>query len=120
LSNHHAPAKLAKVKWISLCQTDELQPDKGKYVEIDGFQLAVFFHNGQYFALDNTCPHAGGPIWEGEVENDCVTCPWHAWTFRLQSGELRDAPGVTITHYKTRLYERPNHPTLLQAELPIY
>jgi nitrite reductase (NADH) small subunit len=108
------------MQWISLCTLDELTPDKGKYVEIDGFQLAVFLHDNKVHALDNTCPHAGGPIWEGEVEDDCVTCPWHAWTFRLETGQLRDAPGVAVTRYKTRLLPREGQPTLVQAELPIY
>jgi nitrite reductase/ring-hydroxylating ferredoxin subunit len=108
------------MSWVSLCNLDELAEDRGKYVEIDGFQLAVFLHGGGVYALDNTCPHAGGSLWEGQIESDCVTCPWHSWSFHLANGQLRGAPGVAVTHYKTRLFPRENQPTLVQADLPIY
>jgi len=105
--------------WVSLCDLSELREDAGKYVEIGGFQLAVFLHQGTVYTMDNTCPHAGGPLWEGTIENDCCVCPWHTWAFRLESGQLRDAPGVAITTYKTRIFERPEQPALVQADLPM-
>ena len=49
--------------WTSLCELSELKSGEGKYVEIDGFQLAVFIENGQTFVIDNTCPHAGSVGW---------------------------------------------------------
>ncbi len=106
--------------WASLCELSELTERAGKYVEIDGFRLAIFLYEGRVFVLDNTCPHAGGSLWEGDLDNQCVSCPWHAWTFSLETGQLRDAPGVAVTTYKTRLLAREGHPTLVQAELPIY
>ena len=62
--------------WVSLCQLDELTEGAGKYVEIDGFQLAVFLDQGQAYVLDNYCPHAGGAMAGGFVENGCAVCPW--------------------------------------------
>ncbi len=108
------------MSWTSLCQLDELSETTGKYVEIDGFQLAVFLVGGAVHVLDNTCPHAGGPLAEGEIEGDCVACPWHQWTFRVTDGRLRGAETVGVTHYSTRKFERPGQPTLVQADLPIY
>lgn len=105
--------------WMSLCALDELTEDQGKFVHIDGYQLAVFLHEGQTYALDNTCPHAGGPLAEGTIEDGCCVCPWHNWGFHLDSGQLRDAPGVIIATYKTRLFPRDGLPTLVQAELPV-
>ncbi|MGA2233332.1 MAG: Rieske 2Fe-2S domain-containing protein [Tepidisphaeraceae bacterium] len=105
--------------WISLCDLSELTEDQGKYVEIDGYQLAVFRHGPNVYALDNNCPHAGGPLAEGTIEDNCCVCPWHSWSFHLENGQLRDAPGVVISTYKTRLLERPDLPTLVQAELPV-
>ena len=106
--------------WTSLCNLDELEEGRGKYVEIGGFQLAVFLDRGQVFVTDNTCPHAGRSLYGGRVEEGCVICPWHAWTFHLNNGQLRDAPGVTITTYKTRIFEPESRPKLVQADLPIY
>jgi len=108
------------VAWTSLCQIDELTEGQGKFVAIGGFGLAVFLDGGQVFVLDNTCPHAGGDLAEGSIEEGCVVCPWHNWTFHLDSGQLRGAPLVTVHTYKTRLLARENQPPLVQADLPIY
>src|SRR5688572_30160748 len=79
------------MKWVSLCRLDELTEGKGKYVEIDGFQLAVFLHQSQTHCIDNYCPHAGGNLAAGHVdETGCAVCPLHDWPFRLATGELRD------------------------------
>ena len=107
--------------WTSLCDLTELEQAKGKYVEIGGFQLAVFLDGGAVSVIDNTCPHAGGNLAAGDVENGCAVCPWHHWAFRLNNGQLRDAPGVAVTAYKTRLFDRGGgKPPLVQADLPIY
>jgi nitrite reductase/ring-hydroxylating ferredoxin subunit len=107
--------------WTSLCDLTELQEGKGKYVEIGGFQLAVFLDKGNVHVIDNYCPHAGGNLASGYVEDGCAVCPWHHWAFRLQSGQLRDAPGVTVTTYKTRTLDPGNgRPVIVQADLPIY
>lgn len=106
--------------WTSLCELSELEEGKGKYVEIGGFQLAVFLNAGGVFVMDNYCPHAGGNLAGGFVEEGCAVCPWHFWSFKLENGQLRDSPGVTVTTYKTRLFERDGQSVLVQAELPIY
>jgi nitrite reductase (NADH) small subunit len=108
------------MSWTSLCDLDELQEGRGKYVEIGGFQLAVFLDKGEVHVMDNTCPHAGGSMASGWVEDGCAVCPWHSWAFRLDNGQLRDMPGVNITTYKTRKLERDGKPTLIQADLQIY
>ena len=106
--------------WTSLCDITELEENKGKYAEIGGFQLAVFLSAGKVYVMDNYCPHAGGNLAGGTIENACAVCPVHAWAFRLESGELRDSPGVMVRTYKTRIYRRENQPPLVQVELPMY
>ena len=104
--------------WTSLCEIDELKPGEGKYVEIEGFGLAVFIDNGQVFVMDNTCPHAGGNLAGGYVEEGCAVCPWHYWAFRLGNGELKDSPGVKVPTYKSRIFEFEGK-RLVQADLPM-
>lgn len=108
------------MSWTSLCEIDELSENKGKYVEIGGFQLAVFLSVGRIYVMDNTCPHAGGNLADGFVEDGCAVCPWHYWPFKLENGEMPTAAGVKIRTYPVRMLERPGQPTLVQAELPIY
>jgi nitrite reductase/ring-hydroxylating ferredoxin subunit len=106
--------------WTSLCQLSDLREDEGKYVEIDGFCLAVFLHQGKIHVLDNHCPHAGANLAGGHIDQGCVVCPKHSWPFRLEDGQLRDTPGVNVDIYPVRLLEREGLPTLVQIQLPIH
>jgi len=106
--------------WTSLCELNELEEGRGKYVEIGGFQLAVVLSHGQVYVTDNVCPHAGGNLSEGHVDNGCIVCPWHSWPFELTTGQLRGAPGVAITTYKTRTKQPEGKSVLIQADLPIF
>src|SRR4051794_35762266 len=105
---------LALMSWTSLCELQELKEGEGRYVEIGGFQLAVFLDKGKVFVIDNYCPHAGGNLAGGFVEDGHAVCPWHYWSFRLDNGQLRDSPNCKVASYNTRLFERENHPTLVQ------
>jgi nitrite reductase (NADH) small subunit/3-phenylpropionate/trans-cinnamate dioxygenase ferredoxin subunit len=105
--------------WTTLCRLDELTEGEGRFVQIDGFQLGVYLDRGQVFAMDDRCPHAGASLSAGVIFDGCAVCPRHNWAFRLENGELRDAPGVTIRTYRTRFYEHQGV-MLVQAELPLY
>src|SRR3954469_2453152 len=105
--------------WTSLCALDELTEGAGKNVEVDGYKLAVFLHAARPHVMDNYCPHAGGSMAGGYVEDGCAVCPWHNWPFRLDTGQLKSSPGVEIDVYKTRLMERETASPLVQADLPM-
>jgi len=107
------------MSWTTLCELPELEHGRGKYVEIDGFQLAVFLDEDRVQVIDNTCPHAGGNLADGPVDDGCAVCPRHQWAFRLDNGQLRNSPGVAITSYRVRLYDHQGS-ILVQAHLPIY
>jgi nitrite reductase/ring-hydroxylating ferredoxin subunit len=107
------------MSWTSLCELSELVENRGKYVEIGGFALAVFLSNGKVFVMDNYCPHAGGNLAGGRVENGCAVCPLHQWAFGLETGALRGIPGVMVKTYATRIVAHDDE-QLVQAMLPIY
>jgi 3-phenylpropionate/trans-cinnamate dioxygenase ferredoxin subunit len=105
--------------WTSLCQFDELCEGQGRYVEIDGYRLGVYLHEGKVYAMDDTCPHAGWSISAGTIIDGCAVCPRHGWRFDLPTGRVRHAPEIAIRTYPTRLLERPGLPRLVQAMLPM-
>jgi len=59
--------------------------------------------DGNFQALDDTCPHRGGPLSEGFVEEGVVTCPWHGWQFQLASGECLTDPNTCQTKYEVKV-----------------
>ncbi len=74
-------------EWVRLCSTDEA-PKAGEVTEVEAGGLPICLANvgGQLHALDNVCPHRGGPLGQGWVEGGAVLCPWHAWAFDVQTG----------------------------------
>lgn len=64
----------------------------GKLVNVSGQDIALFKVGGSFYAIDNTCPHAGGPLAEGELEGEVVTCPWHGSQFNVKTGQLIAPP----------------------------
>jgi nitrite reductase/ring-hydroxylating ferredoxin subunit len=64
----------------------------GKVVEADGQRIAVFNIGGSYYAIENTCPHRGGPLAEGMVTGEEVICPWHGSRFNVKTGSVVTPP----------------------------
>lgn len=70
----------------------DVPPGKSKQVTVSGKVLALFNVNGTFYAIDDTCPHRGAPLWEGQLAGTQVTCPWHAATFDLTTGAHLSPP----------------------------
>ena len=87
----------------TVCRADELAEGEGKTVSVGDKLVAVFCEHGRYFAIDDTCPHMGASLSGGYVENGIVTCPWHAWRFRLGDGAWADNPRIKIGCYAVRV-----------------
>jgi nitrite reductase (NADH) small subunit len=59
--------------------------------------------NGEYSALDNVCPHRGGPLGQGVIEGDKLVCPWHGWQFDPKTGAVGHAPDQKVPTYPIRI-----------------
>jgi nitrite reductase (NADH) small subunit/3-phenylpropionate/trans-cinnamate dioxygenase ferredoxin subunit len=68
--------------------------------------VAVFnLGAGNYHAIDDLCPHMGASLAAGEVYNGIVTCPWHAWRFRVTDGTWCDNPRIKTTVFDVRVVD---------------
>ena len=67
---------------------------KGAAFDVGEKRIAVFNKDGSFYALDDTCPHAGGPLSEGDLEGDNVVCPWHYAEFSLETGAVGCPPAA--------------------------
>ena len=79
---------VAVSEFIKVANISDLPAGQAAVVEIGGRTIALFNVNGEFFALDNTCMHRGGPLVEGFVDQNNLTvqCPWHGWIYSLQTG----------------------------------
>ncbi len=87
----------------TVCRVGDLAEGQGKAFPVGGKLIAVFLHDGRYYAINDVCPHMGASLSEGEVENGVVTCPWHAWRFRLADGAWADNPRMKFGSYPVRV-----------------
>jgi len=74
--------------FIPAATTNEMPPGSRKTVVVGDREVALFNVAGKFYAIENTCPHQGGPLGEGWLEGTVVTCPWHAWCFDLRTGQI--------------------------------
>src|ERR1700761_9492545 len=79
--------------FVRICSQAEL-PAAGQVREVilGERALCVANLNGDICVLDGTCPHEGGPLGEGTIEEGRVVCPWHSYAFELHTGEAKDDP----------------------------
>jgi nitrite reductase (NADH) small subunit len=84
---------------VTIGKVADIPPGGVAVVTIGKKDVAIFNVNGEFFAIDDTCPHMGASLSGGAVEDGCVTCPWHAWRFRLNDGAWADSPRVKIGSY---------------------
>jgi nitrite reductase/ring-hydroxylating ferredoxin subunit len=73
------------MEWLSVPLT-ALEPEGRTLVEHDGRAIAVFRIDAEIHAVENTCPHEGNPLIEGEILGGNLTCAYHGWTFDLATG----------------------------------
>ncbi|MAT15341.1 MAG: ferredoxin [Planctomyces sp.] len=79
---------------IKLADKSDIPVGGGREFTVADRIVAVFEQDGNYFALDGICPHAGGPIGSGELKGTIVTCPWHGWQFDVCTGQHCLTPNI--------------------------
>jgi nitrite reductase/ring-hydroxylating ferredoxin subunit len=72
---------------VRIAAVDEIPPGTGKELIAEDRVIALFNVDGNFHAMDGVCPHAGGPLGEGELTGNVVTCPWHGWQFEVATGK---------------------------------
>lgn len=92
------------LSWFRVATVDAIPRLGARVVRIDGKDIALFRTSGdEIFALLDRCPHRGGPLSQGIVHGQCVTCPLHDWVIDLTSGEARAPDEGRATRFAVRI-----------------
>lgn len=93
--------------WTRVIEVDRCPTGKGVFVEVAGRELAVFRRDESplFTVMDNSCPHASGNLSVGDVAGGTVSCPWHHWTFDLETGVCTHSPLARVKVYPSRVSE---------------
>jgi nitrite reductase (NADH) small subunit len=81
---------------VRVGNTADVLPGEGRMVEADGRPLALFNVGGRYYAIDNSCPHRGGPLAEGDLDGAVAVCPWHGWRWDVTTGANVNNPAIAV------------------------
>ena len=79
---------------VKIGSVDDVEPGAGRAFDVGDKRVAVFNVDGDFFAIDDTCPHAGASLAEGELEDGKICCPWHYAEFELATGNHVSAPAT--------------------------
>jgi nitrite reductase (NADH) small subunit/3-phenylpropionate/trans-cinnamate dioxygenase ferredoxin subunit len=89
--------------WHDLGRAADLPDQKLHGRLIGGVRICYGRSGGDFFAVDDTCPHAGGSLTEGMLDDGLVICPLHAYAFETGSGRCIDDPSCSVSAYPVRV-----------------
>jgi nitrite reductase/ring-hydroxylating ferredoxin subunit len=90
-------------QFVKVASTSEVTPGQCRVVEAEGKTLALSNVDGTFYAIDNTCIHQGGPLGEGSLQGNTVTCPWHAWEYDVTTGKNTMNPSMGVGSYPVKV-----------------
>jgi len=76
------------MNWIRITNVENIPLREGRSVRLGDDEIAIFNLGDRYVAVDNSCPHRGGPLCDGIVSGSAVVCPLHGWKVSLETGEV--------------------------------
>ncbi len=96
----------AMSEFQTLAKVGDIPEGQGRSFACNGTMIGVFLSGGQYFAINDFCPHMGASLADGYVEDSAVSCPWHAWRFSLKDGTWLDnsKSGIRSACYEVRVF----------------
>ncbi len=89
--------------FVRVADPAALPPGSARTVQVGRYEVALFNVDGDFYALENACPHQGSPIVDGWIEGRTITCPWHAWCFDLRTGSLTLGDFAMIPRFEVRV-----------------
>ena len=90
--------------WTAITRAENIPPQEGRPVSVGGMEIALFNLGDRFAAIENACPHRGGPLCDGIVSGAVVVCPLHGWRFDLAAGMAVRAPQpACVTTFPARV-----------------
>jgi len=90
-------------EYVTVAKVGSIPEGRGDSFNVRGRMVAVFHEDGNYFAIDDLCPHMGASLGAGPVNQGVVTCPWHAWRFKVCDGTWCDNPRLKVDAFDVRV-----------------
>ncbi len=91
--------------WVRITHCHDIPLRQGRAVKVGNREIAIFNLGDRFLAIDNRCPHKGGPLADGIVTGAAVVCPLHAWKISLETGEGLNSASASscVETFRTRV-----------------
>ena len=91
--------------WVRIAVCHDLPLREGRAVKVGNREIAIFNLGDRFLAVDNRCPHKGGPLADGIVSGAAVVCPLHAWKISLETGKGLNSASASscVETFRTRV-----------------
>ncbi|HEX7708776.1 MAG TPA: Rieske 2Fe-2S domain-containing protein [Thermoanaerobaculia bacterium] len=89
--------------YVEIARTTDVPLGRARACDAGGRTIALYHTASGFFATDNVCPHRGGPLADGDLIGNEINCPWHLWSFDVESGLCPGNPEVTLETHELKI-----------------
>lgn len=89
--------------YLELARVGDLAVGQVRAIQVGERRIALYRTAKGWFATDNSCPHRGGPLAEGDLMGDEIVCPWHLWNFNVESGVTDITPELCLVRHDVKV-----------------
>jgi len=90
---------------VRVANAADVPAGEGRVVQAGTRSVALFNVDGAYHAIDNECPHRGGPLGDGDLDGRLAVCPWHGWRWDVTTGANANNPAVKVACFNTSVVD---------------
>ncbi|MDH3784202.1 MAG: Rieske 2Fe-2S domain-containing protein, partial [Acidobacteriota bacterium] len=98
-------SEAARDGYVRVCRVDEIRENRAKMAVLSGEKVAIFRYDGKIAAVSNACQHQNGPLGEGKIIDGCITCPWHGYQYRPETGESPPPFTEKVPTFRSRVID---------------
>ncbi len=85
--------------FVRAAKKSDLPPGTIRQIDLEETSIALANVDGKFYAIHNTCIHESGPLGDGELAGQIVSCPWHGWEYNVTTGKLSNNPAEGVQSY---------------------
>jgi methionine sulfoxide reductase heme-binding subunit len=97
------PTSPAADGFVPACHLDEIPEKRARVVRLGAERVAIFRYDDRVSAVSNVCQHQNGPLGEGRIVDGCITCPWHGYQYKPETGASPPPFTERVATYRLRL-----------------
>ena len=89
--------------YVKVAQASAVKPGRLAMAKVGDVEVMIANLDGEFYALDNFCPHEGWALHEGILEDDCVECPGHSHFYSVKNGQRTGVPEESARSFPVKV-----------------